>query len=188
MKQNPPNQFHALTVKYTGRTNRIVTEIGVFPAFDPETKPPSSQYRTTALWDTGATGSVITGATAKAMNLIAIGTTYVNHAGGSDECNVYLVNIVLPNNVMVAGVKVIEGNQILDQFGAIIGMDIIGMGDFSITNVNNITWMSFRIPSITAIDYVVEANRVTYSGTSRNAPCPCGSGKKFKDCHSRLIR
>lgn len=21
------------------------------------------------------------------------------------------------------------------------------------------------------------------SGTSRNAPCPCGSGKKFKHCH-----
>jgi preprotein translocase subunit SecA len=23
--------------------------------------------------------------------------------------------------------------------------------------------------------------------TSRNAPCPCGSGKKFKHCHGSLI-
>jgi uncharacterized protein YecA (UPF0149 family) len=22
-----------------------------------------------------------------------------------------------------------------------------------------------------------------YQGTPRNAPCPCGSGKKFKKCH-----
>lgn len=22
-----------------------------------------------------------------------------------------------------------------------------------------------------------------YAGTARNAPCPCGSGKKFKKCH-----
>jgi preprotein translocase subunit SecA len=23
----------------------------------------------------------------------------------------------------------------------------------------------------------------TYTGVSRNAPCPCGSGRKFKRCH-----
>jgi preprotein translocase subunit SecA len=26
----------------------------------------------------------------------------------------------------------------------------------------------------------------TWAGTPRNAPCPCGSGKKFKACHGRL--
>ena len=25
--------------------------------------------------------------------------------------------------------------------------------------------------------------RVDFSGASRNDPCPCGSGKKFKSCH-----
>jgi preprotein translocase subunit SecA len=25
-----------------------------------------------------------------------------------------------------------------------------------------------------------------WAGTPRNAPCPCGSGKKFKHCHGRL--
>ncbi|WP_366760592.1 SEC-C metal-binding domain-containing protein [uncultured Thiodictyon sp.] len=23
-------------------------------------------------------------------------------------------------------------------------------------------------------------------GVGRNEPCPCGSGKKFKECHGRL--
>jgi preprotein translocase subunit SecA len=26
----------------------------------------------------------------------------------------------------------------------------------------------------------------TWGGISRNAPCPCGSGKKFKHCHGRM--
>jgi preprotein translocase subunit SecA len=26
----------------------------------------------------------------------------------------------------------------------------------------------------------------TWASTSRNAPCPCGSGKKYKHCHGRL--
>jgi uncharacterized protein YecA (UPF0149 family) len=56
------------------------------------------------------------------------------------------------------------------------------MGDFAVTNVNNQTCMTFRIPSIQEIDYVLEANRIKYAGISRNQPCPCGSGKKFKKC------
>jgi preprotein translocase subunit SecA len=27
----------------------------------------------------------------------------------------------------------------------------------------------------------------TWRGTPRNAPCPCGSGKKFKHCHGRAM-
>src|SRR5579862_3165733 len=30
------------------------------------------------------------------------------------------------------------------------------------------------------------APRSPWSGTSRNAPCPCGSGRKFKHCHGRV--
>jgi preprotein translocase subunit SecA len=26
----------------------------------------------------------------------------------------------------------------------------------------------------------------TWGGTPRNAPCPCGSGKKYKHCHGRI--
>jgi preprotein translocase subunit SecA len=28
--------------------------------------------------------------------------------------------------------------------------------------------------------------RAPWSGTPRNAPCPCGSGRKFKHCHGRV--
>ena len=33
----------------------------------------------------------------------------------------------------------------------------------------------------------VDANDpATWRNASRNAPCPCGSGKKYKHCHGRL--
>jgi preprotein translocase subunit SecA len=28
-----------------------------------------------------------------------------------------------------------------------------------------------------------EAARETFSAVARNAPCPCGSGRKYKHCH-----
>lgn len=185
--------FHAFTVKYTGITNRLITEIGLRPAHDPSVPfsnlPPL--YKTGALWDTGATASVITQNTAQAMKLTPVGSTLVNHAGGTSPSRTYLVNITLPNNVNVAGVLVTECHDVAGNFGAIIGMDIIAKGDFSLTCADGKSTMSFRIPSISEMDYVKEADRITYAGIGRNDPCPCGAkgndGKplKFKFCHGR---
>jgi preprotein translocase subunit SecA len=35
-------------------------------------------------------------------------------------------------------------------------------------------------------DAVDPNDPATWRHTSRNAPCPCGSGKKYKHCHGRL--
>jgi len=185
MKSKSSPHFSAFTIKFNGQADRIVTDVRLFPAFDPQSykTPPYPAFSTKALWDTGATKSVITDATAKSMNLVAVGRTKVSHAGGISESNTYLVNIFLPNNVGVAGVLVVEVNNIVGDFGAIIGMDIISGGDFAITNVGGETWMTFRTPSIAHIDYVADAIQVRFAGTPRNAPCPCGSGKKYKQCH-----
>ena len=32
-----------------------------------------------------------------------------------------------------------------------------------------------------------ENDPATWGNPGRNAPCPCGSGKKFKHCHGRLL-
>jgi SEC-C motif/Aspartyl protease len=180
----PPPPPAAFTVKYTGRANRIVSELMVSPAFDVKQKPPDdTQYaKTMALWDTGATKSVITDKLAASLGLIPTGTTFVTHAGGREERDTHIVHFFLPNQMIIPGVLVstcIDSNT----FGAIVGMDIIAHGDFSITNVGGITWASFRMPSIVAIDYVVESNRLIFAGVGRNDPCPCKSGKKYKNCH-----
>jgi preprotein translocase subunit SecA len=35
-------------------------------------------------------------------------------------------------------------------------------------------------------DAVDPNDPTTWHNASRNAPCPCGSGKKYKHCHGRL--
>jgi len=72
---------------------------------------------------------------------------------------------------------------------ALIGMDIIGKGDFAVTNKDGKTTFTFRIPSIECIDFVKQrppgAIPQTIGPTpkvGRNDPCPCGSGKKYKKC------
>lgn len=187
--------FHAFTVAHTGIANRILTKVSVSPAFDPNAlpDPPPPQIECMALWDTGATASVIAAGTARALDLVPTGLINTRHAGGTGQSNTYIVNIMLPNNVRVAGVKVSELPDDAADFGAIIGMDIITSGDFSITNVNGVTVLSFRTPSIAKIDYVHDANRVTYAGVGRNDSCPCGklnpdgTRVKYKNCHLKLM-
>jgi len=193
MLPNRKSQFNALTIKHDGRAYRIVTDVGITPAFDPRQyknlKLPHEVIYKQALWDTGATRSVLTQDTARELNLTPVGVANVVHFGGTKQSNTYLVNFFFPQNVMIYGVLVSESENISNDFGVIIGMDIITKGDFAITNVNNLTWMSYRIPSTQTIDYVLEANRIKYAGVNKYGPCPCGkkdeNGKpvKFKFCH-----
>lgn len=187
--------FRALTIKHNGMANRIITEIGVTPPFEMsqiiDNKLPYEVITKQALWDTGATNSVITPETARQLNLTPVGAREVIHFGGKKQSNTHLLNFILPNNVVTPGILVTESDDIINDFGVIIGMDIIARGDFSITNVRNQTWMSYRIPSINAIDYVVEHNRILYSGYDKYGPCFCGNkdenGRpmKFKNCHGK---
>ena len=125
------------------------------------------------------------------LGLISVGTEVVNHFGGSSTKPTYLINLYLPNAVAFPGVVVTECEQ-TTHFGFILGMEIMRLGDLSITNFANQTWVSFRVPSMGGIDYVQEANRIQFAGVGRNAPCPCGkrdtNGKqiKFKKCHGAV--
>lgn len=113
-----------------------------------------------ALWDTGATNSVIGKKLAKELNLIPV--TKVNSVGvsGPFVSNVYWIDLLMPHNVEVLSVKVTEGNFRDEDPQLLLGMDIITLGDFSITNVEGKTVFSFRNPSIKEVDYVKEMDRL----------------------------
>jgi hypothetical protein len=96
----------------------------------------------------------------------------------------HIVHFYLPNQVAILGVLVTEFPGATN-FGAIIGMDVMTLGDLSITNYSGRTCMSFRTPSLSKVDYVAEHARAVFSGVGRNDPCPCGSGRKFKKCHGK---
>ena len=183
----PAHRASALTVKATGRRNRIISGVKVCAAFDPQ-KPPDDlppYIETKALWDTGATNSGIAINLAEELNLPPVSQVTVHHGDGSSDRLCYLVNFtLLPNNVSMIG-ALVSGLPLSPSLGfrVILGMDVIGFGDFAITNLNGRTWMSFRTPSSDHIDYVHEINRANFAGVRPNDLCPCGSGKKFKKCH-----
>lgn len=176
--------FNSLTIKYSGLATAIITDANISEAYNPEDPPNSLPLNKIfkALWDTGATGTVISEKAASKLDLVPSGKKWIQHAGGKEEKNTYLINLNLPSGLTILGIQATEYPS-ANQHDIIIGMDVINKGDFSITNVDAKTWMSFRIPSIQSIDYVKESKNYKTRSIRRNDPCPCNSGQKFKKCN-----
>ena len=106
-----------------------------------------------ALWDTGATNSVITERVVRECNLAPTGKTIVRGVNGEHWADTYVVSILLSGAVCFTAVTVTKG----DFTGAdvLIGMDIIGLGDFAVTNRDGKTWFMFRYPSVGGIDFLL---------------------------------
>lgn len=176
------------TVRYSGRTNILFTDTFVTFAHNPighlsvvpqDILSTAKKYR--GIWDTGATNSVIAQKVVDECGLRPTGMALVHSATESKHCEVYLVSILLPNKVVFPNVKVTKG--VLTDCDVLIGMDIINQGDFAITHQDGKTMFSFRLPSMEQIDFVGQKPEPAHSDKiSRNSPCPCGSGKKYKKC------
>jgi len=181
---NKGNVTKAFTGKADGIAKFILSEVH----FAQSSVSDATRFVARALWDTGATQSCIKSELAISSGLIPSGKTQMTHAGGiSDNMHVFRLDLFLPNKFIVPGVNVIEMSSPAMHFDFIIGMDIICLGDFAITNIGGKTSYSFRMPSCECIDFVT--NRPLTSIPVRkepkvkpNDPCPCGSGKKYKKC------
>jgi predicted aspartyl protease len=183
-EQGQPIQ--SFTVKGHGILKVLRTPVQVGVAFDHvrEDPPPLRHY--SAIWDTGATGSVITTKVVTECGLKRIGLTRVDTASDSKIRPVYLISILCPNRAGFSQVRVTLGD--IKGADVLIGMDIISKGDFAVTNSDGKTTFSFRSPSIECIDFVKQPvsdesqEEDQFSEVGRNDPCPCGSGKKYKQC------
>jgi len=183
----PPLLSESFTVTHDGIANVLRSDTLIYPAFDPKTvsKTPDP-CPCVGIWDTGATTTCISQNIVDKCSLKPVGMAVTHTASGVLKTSVYLVNIMLRNNVGIPYVRVVQA----DIHGAdiLIGMDIIGRGDFAITCSDRKTVFSFRLPSIALIDFVAEKNqakepiRHDKAIPSRNSPCSCGSGKKYKKC------
>ncbi len=143
----------ALTITGDGRLNVISCAVSVgTPSADTVNPKASQNYK--AIWDTGATGTVITRRVATELGIAPSGVITLLTVGGTRDSDTYLVDIRLPNRVDFANIRVTEG--ILGDADVLIGMDIICQGDFAITNVGGKTIASYRVPSLETIDYVKE--------------------------------
>lgn len=178
-----PNQtVSAFTYKANGLANVLVSEVTV--SANKELFPDSKDKKFTAIWDTGATNTAISSRVVKECGLIPTGQAISNTAGGQCTVNTYIIDLGLPNNVNINGIPATEF-QAVEGSDLLIGMDIIRLGDLAISNYNGKTAFSFRVPSTKCTDYVEEINKIKFRGVGRNDPCPCGSGRKFKQCHGK---
>jgi|SRR3989338_54578 len=167
----------AFTTRYNGRVRVLQTKVGVCePVTQEEARTRQVKLiEYSAIWDTGATHSAITRKVATDLGLKPTGIVEVRYGNGKAATNTYLVNISLPNKVMVGQVRVTEAQLIPEdnvpndrQPQLLIGMDIIGMGDFAVTNANERTVLSFRVPSVKEIDFIPEAEDHNIKATGAN--------------------
>lgn len=92
-------------------------------------------------------------------------------ANGLRVSETFVVNIRLDNGVMFTPVQVTLADLAPDT-DALIGMDIITIGDFSVTNFRGTTVMSFRTPSLSEVDFVRQINTQNQRGAPKFRPGP----------------
>ncbi|MDR1864998.1 MAG: aspartyl protease family protein [Bacteroidales bacterium] len=140
---------YSLTRSYDCITDSIITSVEV------ENTVTGSKLQTEGIWDTGATGSVITKSAAVCLGLTPEGIVKVRGVHGVKEVNMYYVKIILDNKNIVLKTRVTECDELSssNSTGMLIGMDVITLGDFSITNFGEQTVMSFRVPSLGKVDF-----------------------------------
>jgi preprotein translocase subunit SecA len=59
-------------------------------------------------------------------------------------------------------------------------------GENEMSDENDAAWSPQRNGRLQA-EEVDPKNPATWGKVQRNAPCPCGSGKKYKHCHGRIV-
>ena len=136
------------TTKYDCLSSELKNNVSVLSGIDGENRKIASNK--VALWDTGANTTVINVNLAKELGLVSLGKVSVNTPSGKHEADVYYVDIILPGG-STQTLQVCSGYS--SQWDVLIGMDIIGLGDFAISNYNGKTAFAFRIPSLSDVQF-----------------------------------
>jgi hypothetical protein len=151
---------HAFTASYPQLSNVLKSKVAVFTHKGAITNDSTSSVTIinapdpdlNGLWDTGDTCSVVTQAVVDKLELMPVRWGRVSTPNGEYDTPFFYVDIGLPNHVMVGPLLVPLGNP--SGCDVLIGMDVIGRGDFAVSNYNGKTIFTFRVPSIEITDYV----------------------------------
>ena len=140
----------SFTERYPTRVDTLESECLVSAPtsdWEPNGRQPERR-RYNARWDTGSTKSGITQKVADDLHLPVTRCTEMFYAGSDEPVIVqcYRVNIELLSGVRFSHLEV-GCSSIPAPDDVLIGMDIIGLGDFAVTNFNGRTQFSFRYPS-----------------------------------------
>ena len=130
----------AFSVDFGDIEDAIVCDVAVTNSDD--SLPKFTKCR--SLWDTGAAFSVISQRLVEALGADPIDQGFAYTVQGTYRPNVYMVDVMLPNKMLVRGLRVSDG--VFEDADILIGMDIIKLGDLMVSNRGN-TRFTFRIPA-----------------------------------------
>ncbi|MCL1931167.1 MAG: retropepsin-like domain-containing protein [Treponema sp.] len=135
--------YNAFAKKYPALALDLNTDIEVFPVSS------LNHQGTTvyAIWDTGASQTVITHRLMSHLNLIPIETKLVHGINSKQMVDVVAISLKLPNGLLIPDIRVFVCD-IPSPIDLLIGMDIIQLGDFHISNTGGRTLFSFVVPPL----------------------------------------
>ena len=142
-----------ITRRFQEKIDSIVTESYVYAPTDLAQGGSVKRVKIQrSLWDTGASVTLISARVAKVLGLTSIGKSGVSgYNQGIDVKDTFLVHIGLPTGDIITNIMAMEFDT--DEYDVFIGMDVICNGDLAITNKDDKTTFSFRIPSEQEIDF-----------------------------------
>ena len=103
-------------------------------------------HRCNAIWDTGATSSMISRRIAKKLKLHSTGKVQISGVHGVVETNTYIVDLLFDNGFEISGLHVSEADD-GGGFDVLIGMDVIGQGQFSVDGTGSGCDVFFAFPA-----------------------------------------
>lgn len=143
----------AFTQQFPSIVDGVVTESFIY---SPTDFNPGGKVRrlklSRSLWDTGASSSMVSKAAVEALGLIPIGKSVISGvSSGVEFKRAFLIHVGLPTGDIITNICASEFEG--EDYDLIIGMDVIQNGDLAVTNVNDKTTFSFRVPSTKTIDF-----------------------------------
>jgi hypothetical protein len=124
----------------------LTSPADVFPVSTRDNTLLNKPVKVKAIWDTGATGSVITPRLQSLLKLFPIQSVLVKAVNSEERVDLVIVTIGLPNKIRFNNLKVTVCELNSPGIDMLIGMDIISKGDFAVSNGANSTLFSFAIP------------------------------------------
>lgn len=104
-------------------------------------------HHCTAIWDTGATSSMISKEIADKLGLHPVGQVKIAGVHGSQAANVYEVDLAFDNGCRIPAVRVSEAAA-GGGFDVLLGMDVIGRGIFIVDGSGEGTRVYFACPTV----------------------------------------
>lgn len=132
---------NSVRIEYDETVQRISTELDVSECCE---GAPLHRIRK-AVWDTGATSSVIAESVVRRLGLKPIDTGALFTATGQAEVPVYLLDVHLAGNLTIRNLRVFGSPMENRDVEFLVGMDIISKGKLVIDNAGGKTTVTYSM-------------------------------------------